>query len=102
MPHIKPPIEPNEVIDLLKLRKQYGKGLKPYKQNEIEMFIRSFAHMAYKKYAKGAKEHRNNMTVEVAKRELLEVAKRELLEEAIDTFIYAMVVKSERPFDGIC
>lgn len=74
-------------INLTDLRKIYGKGLKPEKQLEIEDMICAFASKAYLKYALGAREHKNNLTVEVAK--------KELLEEAIDTFIYAMKVNEK-------
>lgn len=84
----KKPITQEDIINLQDLRKEYGKGLKPYKQDEIEMFIKSFAHMAYKKYAAGAREHKNDMTVKVAK--------KELLMEAIDLFIYSMVVNTSK------
>lgn len=81
-------IPEEDIINLQDLRKRYGRGLKAYKQKEIELFIQSFAHMAYKKYAAGAKEHKNDMTEDVAK--------KELLMEAIDLFIYAMVVNTRK------
>lgn len=74
------------IIDLNDLRKKFGKRLSEAKCTEIELFIISFANMAYKKYADGAREHKNNLTVDVAK--------KELLQEAIDLFIYAMKVNS--------
>jgi len=75
-----------DIIDLNDLRKKFGKRLSAAKCTEIELFIISFANMAYKKYADGAREHKNNLTVDVAK--------KELLQEAIDLFIYAMKVNS--------
>lgn len=73
-------------LDLNALRKAYGGKLKEHQQNQIEMIIFNFAHMAYKKYAAGAKEHKNNLSKEVAM--------KELMAEAIDMFVYAMVANS--------
>lgn len=76
-------------VELMPLRQKYGQKLKPHQRDQIESFIRAFANMAYKKYAAGAKEHKN--------RELtVPIAKKELLGEAIDMFIYTMVVANER------
>ena len=71
-----------EVVNLQYLRKKYGKELKPAKQLEIESMIRSFAEMAYKKYALGAREHKDDLTVEVAR--------KEIMSEVIDLVIYSM------------
>ena len=80
-------VNSNHIIDLLELRQQFGKDLSPKKRDEIEKYIKKFAFLAYFKYAAGAAEHKNNLSVEVAK--------KELIQEAIDTFVYAMKVNGE-------
>lgn len=97
MPRVKPPKLSLKapIINLYYLRAVYGKKLSRAQQSQIESFIYQFAEMAYKKYAKGAKEHHNNLLS-------VETAKKELLGEAIDLFIYSMVVNSDRSWDQCC